>query len=30
MPLTQYEWLRAHLPNARSVTARLFTAAEGG
>lgn len=30
VPLTQYEWLRAHLPNARSVTARLFTAAEGG
>lgn len=30
VPLRQYEWLCAHLPNARSVTTRLFTIAEGG
>lgn len=30
VPLRQYEWLREHLPDARSVTTRLFTAAEGG
>ena len=30
VPRTQYDWLCAHLPNARSVTTRLFTAAEGG
>ena len=30
VPLKQYEWLRTHLPHARTLTCRLFTEAEGG